>query len=450
MPAPGTTPPVCYIRSWTAFEPGLHKGQLYSRADCLAMGANFTRLSTRRTGLEPLIVPRVKIGHDVEERLSNSLGFPALGRIYGMRVAPDGRCAFDLEIPTQVGAMVNADWYRDGSIEISPPLPDPDDPAKKLYPVLVAISLLGEEQPAVPVRFPMPRAVFADGTEVPAATDLTPLAQAMAEVARTFSNRSRPTSGRFSYLGRTYSTAVVCFSALTPLPGNRTMTPEQKAALAAAPFNWTPDQIAAAESAMAADPSKLAAVPPKPADTPPPPVPDPMAAMSAKFAADPSTPPYAKDIMSALSAFAADCTKRFGAMEGAVGDMQKDKPAMQAAAAFASQYQTRIAADHRSSVERDVDLAISQGRLEPRDRADKVTAGLAKNNTTTFSAGTANAGKTEYAVWRDDLLSRTPSPFFRDLVDDSAGTGNALDDRFVKEALAHMGPKGAAILAGAK
>src|SRR5262245_19446878 len=128
MPAPAATPPVCYIRNWVVFEPGYHKGQPYFLADCQEMGRNFQRLST---GSAPLIEPRVKIGHDIEERLKQSLGFPSLGRVYGLRVAPSGQAAIDLEIPTQLGALVNGDWFKDGSIEISPPLPDPDDQAEK-------------------------------------------------------------------------------------------------------------------------------------------------------------------------------------------------------------------------------------------------------------------------------------------------------------------------------
>jgi hypothetical protein len=415
------------------------------------MGANFRRLST---GASPLVVPRVKLGHTTEQALAkwlqSSEGFPSLGRIYGLSVSGEGLCAFDLEIPTQIGALVNGGWYVDGSIEIAPPLPDPEDAATKLYPVLTAISLLGEEQPAVPLRYPMPRAVFADGTEVPAETDLTPLAQAMAEVAKSFSagHRAKPTTGKFAFNGQTFTTAVVCFSAMTPLQqGTSTMpfTPEQKAAFAAAPFSYSAEQIDDMEK-------KMAAVPPNPAPAPaPPPEPapgpkmtdppkdgeDPIAAMSAKMSADPAAPQYAKDMMSAFAAFAASCNKRFSATEAAV---QKTEGDAKMAASFSAEYKARIEADHKKRVEAVVDQAVLDGRIERRDRDMHVAHGEKQSDTVTFAAGTAHAGKTAFAVWADDIRARKPSKFFRDDVtqttpDNPTAPG---DDPFVRAALATL------------
>ncbi|MBY0395121.1 MAG: hypothetical protein K2X91_01460 [Thermoleophilia bacterium] len=397
MPAPavpaGTTDRSrCYLRGWVAFGPGYWNGGLYTRADCAEMGRLFACLSG---GPNPALVPKVKIGHDAEqqlaERLKASLGFPALGTVTGLRVAPDGLCAFDLELPAQIGALCNGGVFNDCSIELAPPLPDPQHPTRKLYPVLTALSLLGEEQPAVPLRNPMPLAVYADGTEVPPASDLTPLAQAMAQVARTFSARARPAQGRLDFNGRTFATAVLCFSAMHPLtPKGPPMTPEQTAALQAA--NFTPEQIAAMEAALAN--------PDMPGD---------IATMSKKFAMDDQTPPYAKEMMSAFAKFASDCDKRFSAMEASV---KKTDDAAQMAAKFSAQYEARVAADHAARVEAVVDQAIREGRVEPRDRAVHLSHGAKQSDTQKFSAGD-HAGKTAFGVWRDELLARQPGALFR-------------------------------------
>lgn len=413
----------CYLRGWVAFGPGYWNGGLYTRADCAEMGRLFRYLSS---GPNPALVPKVKIGHDAEqqlaERLKASLGFPALGTVTGVRVAPDGLCAFDLELPAQIGALCNGGVFNDCSIELAPPLPDPQRPTEKLYPVLTALSLLGEEQPAVPLRHPMPRAVYADGTAVPPASDLTPLAQAMAQVARTFSARSRPAQGRLDFNGRTFATAVLCFSAMHPFtPKGPPMTPEQKAALEAAGF--TPEQVAAMEAALA-NPN------------PPAPVPTdgPMAAMAAKFSADAQTPPYAKEMMSAFAKFAQDCDKRFSAMEASV---KKTDESAQMAAKFSADYQRRVEADHKARVEAVVDQAIREGRVEPRDRAMHVTHGAQQSDAQTFSAGD-HKGKTAFAVWRDELLARKANDLFRPEPALEEPTDADADEAFRRRFAKHM------------
>lgn len=428
MPAPAATAGTpdrtrCYLRGWVAFGPGYWNGGLYTRAECAEMGRLFDYL--RRTAG---FVPKAKIGHDQEqqlaERLKASLGFPALGTVTGLRVAPDGLCAFDLELPAQIGALCNAKVFTDCSIEIAP-LPDPSDATRKLYPVLTALSLLGEEQPAVPLRYPMPRAVYADGTPVPPASDLTPLAQAMAQVARTFCARARPAQGRLDFNGRTFATAVLCFSAMNPLtPKGPPMTPEQKAALAAA--NFTPEQIAAMEAALA-NPN-----PPAPPANPD--MPGDLATMSKKFAMDDQTPPYAKEMMSAFAAFASDWNKRFSAMEAAV---KKTEGEAQMAAKFSADYAARVEADHRARVESVVDQAIREGRIEPRDRAMHLSHGAQQKDTHTFSAGD-HKGKTAFGVWRDELLGRAANALFRPEPALEEPTDGAADEALRRRFAKHM------------
>lgn len=431
------TPPTCQIRNWTVFGPGFHKGALYSLADCQEMGRNFQLLSAPKVGQEPLLEPSGNVGHDLQARLEASLGFPSLGTITGCRVAPDGLITIDMDgIPTQFGGLINAGWYRDGSIEIAPPLPHPEDQKRELYPVLTGVGFLGEEQPAVPVRYPIPKCTFADGTEVPAEHDLTPLAQAMAEVSRNFAASARVSGGQIRYRGQVYSTTAVCFSAMSPLPREqraKPMSEEQKAALAAKGF--TPEQIADIEASMA---PKMAAVPP-PADPKPPAAmaDDPMAGLQ-KFADDPAMPEpmkgFAKAFAATFSKFAADCNKRFSSAEAAVGEMQKDKPEMKAAAAFASEYKSRITADHKKRVETVVDEAILAGKVEARDRDIHISHGEKQLDTQVFAAGHASAGKTHFAAWRDELLARKPSRMFSAAIEEPS-PGDPTSDPFVTAAM---------------
>ena len=216
----------CFIRGWTVFGTGYHKGKLYDLEDCLNIGRNFQRLSTAWKGQQPLVKPKLTIGHDEEERLQQSAGFPSLGVVTKQHTEPNGLIVLDeiAEIPAQIGALINGGFYNDGSIVLAPPLPNPDDQSKLMYPVMTAISLLGEEQPAVPVRYPIPRAVFADGTEVPPETDMTKLAQAMAEVSRNFAAGAKTRRRTLDYMGRTYALASgLCFSQMTPHFGDVSM-----------------------------------------------------------------------------------------------------------------------------------------------------------------------------------------------------------------------------------
>jgi hypothetical protein len=53
--------------------PGYHKGRLYTAADCRRMVENFDRLSA---GSEPYLKAKAKLGHDDQQRLAKSLGYP--------------------------------------------------------------------------------------------------------------------------------------------------------------------------------------------------------------------------------------------------------------------------------------------------------------------------------------------------------------------------------------
>ena len=123
-----------------------------------------------------------------------------------------------------------------------------------------------------------------------------------------------------------------------------------------------------------------------------------------KFASDPNVPDWGKEMMSAFSSM----TKRFGAAEAAVADTTKKADEM---SAFSASYQKRQVEDHKATVTRDVIKAVGEGRLEYRDKDDKIAAGLTKSNAMTFSAGD-DKGKTHYESWRDELLSRPANASF--------------------------------------
>lgn len=310
--SPTGRPAVCEIRDWVAFGEGYHKGTLYTRDMNRAMGANFQRLSM---GPNPAVGATVKIGHDFEERSAESLGFPSFGTITRCEVEPNGLVHLWLaNVPTQVGAAINADLFKDGSIEIAPPLPNPDDQSQKLYPVLTGIALLGEEQPEVKLRHPIPRAVFADGTSVPPETDVTKWLQVMAAVAQAFSaavGQPRERKRKLVYLGKTYSVESLCFSAMTPV-GTAPMNPELEAKLA--PLGLTPEQVQAVIAALGGAPAAPAA----PA-TPPPAAPD-RAMSGTKDDADKTA--FA-ELSAKFAAFTEETNKRFGSLTAFAEDAQK-------------------------------------------------------------------------------------------------------------------------------
>src|SRR3954468_9282354 len=83
VPAAGS----CRVLGWKVFVPGYHKGRYYSAADCDRVVENFGRLSA---GSDPYLKPKAKLGHDDEQIVALSLGFPNCGFITGCRKTPDG------------------------------------------------------------------------------------------------------------------------------------------------------------------------------------------------------------------------------------------------------------------------------------------------------------------------------------------------------------------------
>jgi hypothetical protein len=352
LPAPPTAEPTtCFVRDWPVFVHGFFKNDLYPRADVARMVANFAALSDADTALyrredgSPFLDVNVKIGHDPGQRLKGSLGFLNTGKVVKEQLGPNGTARLWLaNVPTAIGAAINAGYLNAGSIECKPEIPNPNDAGKKIPgPVMFAIALLGEEQPAVP-GLNAPRAVFADGTPVPPMTDPAPWLLAMFEALK---DTAQP-----DVSGNESATMSLAFSSdYTParnetIPENSDVTPE---AIVAAFQSLAPDQQAAILAQLQAGPgptpdtippvaepaAALSATPPA---SPPMPqaqmadmptagaTPDMMSQFADKckaYAADPNATPEQKMMSSMFSQFS-DMTKRMGDLEAATTIKHKE------------------------------------------------------------------------------------------------------------------------------
>lgn len=403
MPGMTVTPDAptsCEIRDWIVFGPGYHKGELYTPERVRRMAENFLRL-------KGYLTPVARLGHDAEQelaaRLARSLGFLNIGQVADAGLTGDGQLIIRrlVGVPVEVGAQVNAGRLNSGSVELLPRVPDPSDPAREIEgPVLSGVALLGEEQPAVK-GFPPPKAVFPDGTPVPPAPTAAAWLSAMAEVAKTFSARSRlgRRNGFVRLLGRDLPATTICFSEMSPMPTRNELDAQLQAA------GLDPARYASlSDEDLAALCDKLA---PHEADSaeanpPPPPPASPQ---------EPDTPPaYFTAFTNEVKKCMADLTSRLGAVEKYAEDSQKEKATAQTAA-----FSERAAAV--------VDQAIKEMRVYPRDRERFVREGTEVLVTRTFAD---QAGDAAFAAWKSDVLSRPVSTFGQDTVRDS-GPAAGLD-----------------------
>lgn len=337
------------------FGPGFHRGQYYSPSDCRQIAANFARLVG-------VLTPTVKLGHDREQRLKVSTGFPNLGRVTRCECGPDGVIVLDLDgVPPEIAGKINSGQLNSGSIELKAGVPDPTDPAKKLPgDVLTAVALLGEEQPAIP-GFAPPRAVFADGTEVPADHRAAPWLKAMADVVRQMSAESQPDRGE----------VVICFSDMYQEP-----PPVDKTAIIAALAALSPEDKAEIAAALAAETAE----------------------------------PDGDELPPAVKAFADKMEKCFADLTTRVGGMEAAKTAQMSAEAEAEEKK------FSAEVARAVDAAVKAGTIQPWQKAAFVAQGKGLDNTKVFSDG-ANKGRTEFAAWADALTSGNVKAFSDSVAD---------------------------------
>lgn len=389
---PPEQPATCNLLRWQVFHKGFHKGTLYTADKVRRIAANFARL---RGHLDP----KMGLGHDRAQRLAASLGLPNVGRVTAAEATADGDLYLDVRnVPTWVGAKVNAGRYDDGSVELKPSYPDPADPAKAIPgPVLDGLALLGEEQPAVK-GCPPPRATFDDGTEVPPSHDPLPVPKAL--------------SASLAYSDRD---PTLCFS-------ETAMTPEAQAALNAL-LALPPDQQAAVKAQLGAA-----------APTPDPPAPP--ADLAAKFAAFADECKKRDDEFGAkFAAFSDDMTKRVGGLEAArmSADDAKAKDDTATVAAMSEEFGKTLLAKFPKPVVDDI-----------------VRRGVAVLTTATFG-DVSNDKARAWDAFKATYSAVPDSPLFKDqIATHKAGGANPRpltgDARGVVEALRVTSPKTAARL----
>jgi hypothetical protein len=414
------------VLDWKAFRPGYHKGRLWTRAECEQIAANFQRLSA---GDDPHLKPKAKLGHNAKQRIAESQGWANVGTITRCEFDPtDGGLILDVTgIPAKV-MLPNAQsgepevfdlkgefdrgGFNDGSVEIEHGLPDPADPSQTLPgPVITGVAFLGEEQPAVK-GLPAPKATFSAKPQ--------PCGQLRRQQFRQLPD------------GRRVSVVRVVFSEVDPMPTREEILAKLNEcdidvadpSLA----NKTDEELFGMLKMLQDDGFQMA--------------------LKKKFAATPEPEPKPepkpdldKDGMAALAAkfslFMDDCTKRMGAMEQAVSDIQKLKPDVQAAAKFSQDYGKLREDAKRKLVTDAVDRAVKDGKLMPADREDKIVAGMGKDNATQFSDG-ANKGKTALEVWVQELEARKASFMFSETIND---TGRNADGTKPKPPLSDLAKK---------
>jgi hypothetical protein len=402
-----TTPGTFSVTGWKVFRPGYHKERLFTQADCRAVVQNFAKLSE---GEQPYLRAKAKLGHNTQQRMAQSLGLANVGRIVACREVPNnGGIEIDVDgIPVEVLAQdedgkatvfnlkseFDRGGYDDGSVELEYDLPDPDDPSKKIPgPVLTGVAFLGEEQPAVKGS-PSPKVEFSHrGRAIAAEEFRTHTGGHRTRIRRIVFSEVDPMPARDEILTKLKENDIDVGD-----PQIAGMTDE---ALFALLKQLTSDSFKASMKAKFA------------ADEP-----DPAKKVVASTDANP-TPDTSKD---EFKAFMADCTKRMGAMEQSLQDMNKMKPDIQAAAKFSKDYDTIRVEDKKRAVESAVNAAVVAGKLLPADKADQIELGMAKDNAVKFSAGD-NAGKTPYEVWLAGLENRPASYMFSEVIDDAQKSG---------------------------
>jgi hypothetical protein len=392
---PAEEPPAtCSIKGLVGFGPGLHKGELWSTERSARVPANFKYL----TGT----VPTAKLGHDLRQRFTQSLGFPNVGVVTRCDAVPGYPGVWDLDIdnvPTEVGGHANTGFFKAASVELNKQR-DPADASRELEPVLTGISLLGEELPAVrnlPAELQeraKPHATFADGTPVPPAdsASVRRFYEAMAKVAvamaEEYGGEYRPETRSVRLRGREYADTVVCFSDFTP---ESAMTPEEiKAKLEAA--GLPPELVAKCVAAC----GQMAAPAPGAPTGPPaggaaPPAVEPPAAMSGNFgenckkmSEDASRPEGERKMYAAFAAYAEGQDKEVGELKK---EMSEHKKRMSESAAAIEETQKKDGEAKMAAFSAQVELDVN-GKW---DGTRCVEPGLARKHTAVVRDGIKRA-----------------------------------------------------------
>lgn len=437
---PAATPvpaaPSCAVFGWKVFVPGYHKGRYYSAADNQRTVANFARLSK---GENPYLLAKAKLGHDQDQRLAQSLGFPSMGTITDCRSTPDGGYEIDVRgIPLAVGAEINAGRINAGSVEYPPELSDPDDPSKMVQgPVLAGVAFLGEEQPAVKGN-PPPKAVLDDGAAVPGS--VSPERSVMAMLDPKGGDGASLSQAYVEIRGRRVSVGRMrCIRFSEVIPVNRDQILAQLGAFLdvtdPAIANLADDALAALVKQMT-DPAfaqKVAA-----------------AAAAGGPANPPVDAPGGDPPAPQMAEFMASCKKQFGALDQAVTGIQSQlaatAPALAAAAAFSADYKSRAVADKKARAEREVAAVSAKGHVIPVDRAMHVTHLLSLDDTLKFAEG-ATVASSPFDTYLSELWARPIHPGFTEIVVDETPASEL--DAFTQAALKSSRFVGKKILATA-
>ncbi len=230
------TPPdrsTCNVLGLCAFGPGYHKvNGFYSANSCDTIVTNFRRLAGYLT-------PLARLGHDVNERLQDSLGFINCGKVTSADPIPGypGYVSIDIRgVPVEIGEQISAGRICGVSVELVTDARDPTDNSKKLPGnTMTAVSFLGEEQPAVKSYPPAlwerakPKATFPDGSPVPPARDCVKWLAAMASVLCQTDEGVRRMTARIG--DRDYPVKSVAFAqmyAAPPTPAAKPVPPQSR------------------------------------------------------------------------------------------------------------------------------------------------------------------------------------------------------------------------------
>lgn len=398
------------INDWQVFGPGWHNGKLYTHSDMDSVVRNFERLST---GDKPYLIAKAKLGHDLKQRLAESMGLPNVGRIVQCRRTPHGFAITVSGIPRttltadgntfDLYGAIRDGRYDGGSVELLREVPDPDDPAKKVSgPVLESVAFLGEEQPAI------------KGQASPG---------------------GKPEPERFSvnFCGRECQVTRIAFSEYEPMQSRDQMLAALKEqgvdVTDQSVASLTDDQLAGLLKQMGGDAFA--------------------AAMKAKFSIAPGgsgsvddggqTPPNDGGDM---KSFMSDCKKFFSDMTGRVGALEQGMQATQKAGADAAAFSADFKVTHegekkRIATER-IANCVSTGRLSPYLRDAKIKEALEHSNLSKdcFSEG-AKSGLTPFEAYIRDLESRPADERFSETIDshNTGGTGGNTISEFARRTL---------------
>lgn len=385
---------------WQVFKPGFHKKQYYSAEDCRRAVENFAKYSV---GDDAPIKVKAKLGHDDEQRLANSLGYPNQGWVKECRPTPDGGFALDIDgVPVATGGEINAGRLNDGSVELDWDVPDPFDPAKVIPgPVLTAIAFLGEEQPGVK-GLPSPKATFSD-------------------------NPGRPRTRR------------IRFSEVDPMNRDDLIAQLKAKGLDVgadpALANLPDEALAALLKAMPAA-APAAMTDPNPGAGQP----DPNAALMAKFA-------DLEKKFADSEKEKAEMSSKFNHLSAAFADATKDKDEVKQAAAFAADFKAQKVAQKRERAVAVVTKAVAEGRALPaaKDALIDDLCRVSDASKDCFADG-PKKGKSPFEAACEDLLARPADRRFSAAPNPLPGGTDKMDAGRRAELLGHTGELGRNIL----